>query len=405
MKRKMTTAFNNLVEGMLVVFICDYVFRHLFLHDWQVFVCTLIIMVAVSFILYQGTMLQRLLVASLAFVVLLTVNVIVQSLMMLVFDLSLHQIEVISAYQLLRIIVAMATGLAVCDALRIRRKHQLYYDSDIVFWLWHIILFVVAIYVCFLLFWMCGEIAHLQFNALAVVGAIGVFFSAFFTIYLYERLAMQSENLYKQQQVKKQLKTQVEHLEEIMAKHQEVRRFKHDLSNQLLMLKNFLDSGNVREGQEYLAILTQSFEKMIPLIDTGNSALDTLLSSKKTLAESKDISFNMKVQIPMQLLVAPMDLCVIFGNALDNAIEACECLENQLRVMDFTLVQQESALFCKIVNTAVPKADIGFTTRKTDTENHGFGLENIKTVLDKYDTVPIIEQNNGRFIFSFVIYL
>lgn len=41
---------------------------------------------------------------------------------------------------------------------------------------------------------MCGEIAHLQFNALAVVGAIGVFF----TIYLYERLAMQSENLYKQ---------------------------------------------------------------------------------------------------------------------------------------------------------------------------------------------------------------
>ena len=100
-----------------------------------------------------------------------------------------------------------------------------------------------------------------------------------------------------------------------------------------------------------------------------------------------------------------MDLCVIFGNALDNAIEACECLENQLRVIDFTLVQQESALFCKIVNTAVPKADIGFTTRKTDTENHGFGLENIKTVLDKYDAVPIIEQNNGRFIFSFVIYL
>ena len=84
-----------------------------------------------------------------------------------------------------------------------------------------------------------------------------------------------------------------------MAKHQEVRRFKHDLSNQLLILKNYLDSGNVREGQEYLAILTQSFEKMIPLIDTGNSALDTLLSSKKTLAESKDISFNMKVQIPM----------------------------------------------------------------------------------------------------------
>lgn len=404
LERKAVVSFGHLSLGMILLFIGNCVSHQLLSTHWKISAAAMGFAFFISIFLYNGRILRRVgVVIFLAFVVVIS-RKIVQFVMMVVFSLSLNQIEMIPAYRLLRFIVTMVLGLVVCDAIRVRRKTRSE-KNDLVFWLWFTIVFVVAVYICFLLFWMSSEIEHLQFNMLAVVGAIGVFFSAFFAIYLYERLAMQSKKLYEQLQAKKQLKMQVEHMEEMMAKQREIRRFKHDLSNQLLVLKNYLDSRNLRESRDYLATLTQSFEKTIPQIDTGNSALDTILSAKKTFAESKGIAFKMKVQVPMALSVAPMDLCVVFGNALDNAIEACERIEHGEKRIECFLIQKDYALFCKIVNTAPFGTENNFSTQKDDVINHGFGLENIKTVLAKYDTVPVVEQQDDLFTFSFVIYL
>lgn len=404
LERKTDVSFGHLSLCLVLLFIGNCISHQLLSTHWKILLAEIGLGFFISLFLYSGSMLRRVGVVIFPALLVVLSREMVQFVMMVVFSLSLNQIEMIPSYRLLRFIVTIALGLAICDAIRVRKKSRRD-ENDVVFWLWFTIIFVVAVYISFLLFWMSSEIEHLRFNALAVVGAIGVFFSAFFAIYLYERLAVQSKKLYDQLQAKKQLKMQVEHMEEMMAKQREIRRFKHDLSNQLLVLKNYLDSGNIREGSEYLARLTQSFEKTILLIDTGNSALDTMLSAKKTFAESKGIDFKMKVQIPMQLLIEPIDLCVIFGNALDNAIEACERVEKGEKVIDCFLLQQDQALFCKIVNTAPFGTKNNFSTQKDDVLNHGFGLENIKAVLAKYDTVPIIEQEDDRFSLSFIIYL
>lgn len=404
LERKTDVSFGHLSLCLVLLFIGNCISHQLLSTHWKILLAEIGLGFFISLFLYSGSMLRRVGVVIFPALLVVLSREMVQFVMMVVFSLSLNQIEMIPSYRLLRFIVTIALGLVICDAIRVRKKSRRD-ENDVVFWLWFTIIFVVAVYISFLLFWMSSEIEHLRFNALAVVGAIGVFFSAFFAIYLYERLAVQSKKLYDQLQAKKQLKMQVEHMEEMMAKQREIRRFKHDLSNQLLVLKNYLDSGNIREGSEYLARLTQSFEKTILLIDTGNSALDTMLSAKKTFAESKGIDFKMKVQIPMQLLIEPIDLCVIFGNALDNAIEACERVEKGEKVIDCFLLQQDQALFCKIVNTAPFGTKNNFSTQKDDVLNHGFGLENIKAVLAKYDTVPIIEQEDDRFSLSFIIYL
>ena len=130
-------------------------------------------------------------------------------------------------------------------------------------------------------------------------------------------------------------------------------------------------------------------------------ALDALLSTKKALAESKDILFNLKVQIPERLPIEPLDLCVIFGNALDNAIEACDKISEK-REIDVTIAMQNDFLFCKIINTAQRGGTISKTS-KADKNNHGFGLENIKTALAKYDSKPQIEYDDNKFTLKFVI--
>ena len=92
-----------------------------------------------------------------------------------------------------------------------------------------------------------------------------------------------------------------------------------------MVLNDYLNRKDVDGAQAYLGSLTQDFEQiLISLVDTGNVALDTILTAKKIFAESKGIVFDMKVQVPVALAVAPMDVAAILGNALDNAIEAGE---------------------------------------------------------------------------------
>ena len=220
---------------------------------------------------------------------------------------------------------------------------------------------------------------------------------------LYERLAKQKEAIRRQVQRTQALNNQIKYLDEMVVKQQALRRFKHDLSNQFLVLNDYLNRKDVDGAQAYLGSLTQDFETMIPLVDTGNVALDTILTAKKTLAESKGIVFDMKVQVPVALAVAPMDVAAILGNALANAIQACERIREGARWIELSLVQQESALLCKIVNSA-PQGTLTLQTTKDDAINHGFGLESIKATLAKYDTMPLIEQADGRFSLSFVMY-
>ena len=298
--------------------------------------------------------------------------------------------------------MVMGLGLAVCNAVRIKRT-VCTTSRDAVFWWWFVVLLAIAIILCFLLFWMSAQIIPLSFNALAVAGSVGVFFSAFTTMTLYERLAKQKEAIRRQVQRTQALNNQIKYLDEMVVKQQALRRFKHDLSNQFLVLNDYLNRKDVDGAQAYLGSLTQDFETMIPLVDTGNVALDTILTAKKTLAESKGIVFDMKVQVPVALAVAPMDVAAILGNALDNAIEACERIREGARWIELSLVQQESALLCKIVNSA-PQGTLTLQTTKDDAINHGFGLESIKATLEKYDTMPLIEQADGRFSLSFVMY-
>ena len=138
------------------------------------------------------------------------------------------------------------------------------------------------------------------------------------------------------------------------------------------------------------------------IVDTGNTAFDAIISTKKALAESKNIEFTIQIQIPEKLKVDAVDLCVIFGNSLDNAIEACEKLENQ-RMINVSAIYDDCQLICKITNTAA-LSTTDLQTTKDDKENHGFGLENIKQALSKYNHVLKIDQSDNNFVLSFVIF-
>ena len=102
--------------------------------------------------------------------------------------------------------------------------------------------------------------------------------------------------------------------------------------------------------------------------------------------------------------IAPEDICTIFGNALDNAIEACLLLDDQRqKSIAVSLVQIDAVLLCKIINTAPQQTRNNLATSKKDKVNHGFGIANLTESLAKYGSVPEIEWQEGSFSLGFIL--
>lgn len=323
----------------------------------------------------------------------------------LVFKTSVTNIIYISEYRLLGVILSKTLGIAICNAIRVKLKtRQLMLKP--VYWFLFLLLFINAVIVAFLFFRMNFELGDLYYEKLSISSLIGLFFSTFFALYLYEHMAEQNQIIREQEQFEQQMNSQLKHMDEIILQQNELRRFKHDINNQIVALESYFESGDLEGGRRHMAALSQQFRATGATINTGNNALDAILSTKKSLAESKGIVFNTEIRISERLPLDAKDLCIIFGNALDNAIEACDRLpEHAEKCIDLLLVQDAHSLFFTLSNTAPANNDRTFTTSKADKVNHGFGLQNIRDALANYDAEPLIEQEGETFSLSFNIVL
>ena len=239
---------------------------------------------------------------------------------------------------------------------------------------------------------------------ISIICSAGLILSTVFALYLYEHLAVQAEIIQNQKYYENRLREQVKHLDEIVVTQNQLKKFKHDFLNYEIGLRSYLKNRDCDDAINYLNSLSGMFKNFENTIETGNVALDALLSAKKAIAESKGIIFETQLQIPQKLDVEAVDMCVIFGNALDNAIEACEKVTDRSKQIDVIIICQDKRVFCKIVNTTAERKKYIFKTSKPDAHNHGFGLENIKTTLAKYNSEPTITQTNNEFVIKFIIF-
>ena len=360
-----------------------------------------IVSLLMAMVFYDGAFSKKLMAAALCIVISGIFEGIVIYLIALLADVDVLKVIQEPFFWSVGMLCSKAAGLGICNIIRVKsRVRQIRVKK--IYWLLFFFLFVSVTYASFLIMEFDRRLGVRDYDGIAFLAIMGLFFSTFFSLYLYERLAVQGEALRFREQYAQQLKYQVRHLDDLLARQAELRRVKHDMANQLLALKGYLSAGDVAGGRQYVDTLLESLDAISPSVHTGNTALDAILSTKKALAESRGITFHLDVQVPDQLVLAPVDQCIIFGNALDNALEACARASDSNPVIAFTLRQKGTRLLCKIANTAPPVTAL--TTHKADKDAHGFGLRNITDTLAKYGSAPIIEQIDGQFILKFIVF-
>ena len=176
----------------------------------------------------------------------------------------------------------------------------------------------------------------------------------------------------------------------------------HDLKHQIRAVRNV----NEGERDQYLKEIEESIRIYEAIVKTGNEVLDTILTEKSLYCKERGIVISCVADGKLLEFINHMDLYSLFGNALDNAIEAVEQFEEQeKRQIDVLVYQQQKFLVVNIINPIGEPIELENElpiTTKRDKNLHGFGVRSMKYIVKKYDGFFNITQEDGCFSLKFL---
>lgn len=345
------------------------------------------------------------LILSIISVVILSISEIIVALLIVrLTGVSISQIEDMQSYYILGSILSKLIAFFVIKFFCVVHNK----DNDLTiktsYWILFLIMFITSGLSIFLIFRFQNESVIIELNTISVICSFGLLYTTYFALYLYENLSFKTKLEQRQEFFQKQIKSQAKHLDEILISQRQVKKVRHDLSNHSILLRKFLENKDYDSALRYLVKLDELAIVSSEEISTGNAALDAIINTKKNIAKNKNIKFIINIQIPENIFVDAIDICMIFGNALDNCIEACEKVKETERWISVSIVYDDDSLIAKISNSSVKNKNQFLYTTKPDKSNHGFGIENIESALAKYKHISRFEEKESEFHLSFIIF-
>lgn len=189
------------------------------------------------------------------------------------------------------------------------------------------------------------------------------------------------------------LQQQYTYYEDKRKAEEAVRRLYHDMKNHLLLL----EKQDSPETRQMAADLRRQIADYEDYIHTGNDFLDIIIRDKARQAKEDKVDFSAVIHFEQGGFLEPIDISTIFGNALDNALEASLKLPPEQRLVTVKAECVRDMLSVVVENNCLP-GEAGYEkTSKEDKFLHGFGIRNIKQAVEKYSGQCLIRQGNECF--------
>ncbi|MPM90579.1 hypothetical protein SDC9_137700 [bioreactor metagenome] len=197
----------------------------------------------------------------------------------------------------------------------------------------------------------------------------------------------------------------------INKEQEKVKEIYHDIKNHIICMKDMCNNNETEKARNYIYNIEKSLEKYknnIKNFNTGNMIVDSILNNKKILCEERLINFEADVDFSKSNYMDMIDICIIFSNIIDNAIEACTKIKIDDLNKQINIESKYIENFCIIVieNTKINKVNRknnNLITTKKDKFIHGIGLRNVKNVVKKYLGEVVIEYSEEKFILKIMI--
>lgn len=232
--------------------------------------------------------------------------------------------------------------------------------------------------------------------------SLTIFILIFLIVFLYSKNTM---FLREQEQKDKmqiaQLQQQFAYYQEKLKDEEKVRSVYHDMKNHLLVLQRQINSPETAEMVEKLQSQVAMYEDYE---HTGNDILDIILKEKSETAREKHIALSVTADLNGVDFIEPLDVSTIFGNGLDNAIEASEKLPEEQRAILVKAGRVQNFFSVLIENSCLQNREYTKQrTTKSDDFLHGFGISNMRKAAEKYDGQLTIKCENEKFTLKILI--
>jgi len=248
-----------------------------------------------------------------------------------------------------------------------------------------------------------SHFASLQYLSIILLFAIG----SFLIYYVITKMVTQTEkNTLLMRNIattEKQLELQSENYKMLQSHISETKKARHDLRHHLSVIQSFINTGEKEKLTEYINKYKASLPNDSEIMFCENFTINSLLCHYFNIARSEGIQVDVNLELPENMGISDIDLCIIFGNCIENAIEACRRIESG-KFIKINSRLKEDMLAITIDNSfdgVVKKAGDAFLSMKHDGE--GIGVSSVKGVARKYGEIAQFEVKGNIFQASIML--
>ncbi|MGL5641282.1 MAG: GHKL domain-containing protein [Paraclostridium sp.] len=252
-----------------------------------------------------------------------------------------------------------------------------------------------------------GLLMETNSKRLVIIIASGIMFLANISLIHLIGNMIKSNNIFMENKlIKEKVNLQYQNYINLQEAQSKVRKLYHDMKNHITCIQGIY--GHNELAEKYIENLKNELNDWKSIFMTGNMILDIILNDKKKICDKNNIDFSVDINFSSCEFIDMLDVCSIFSNMIDNAIEACIKINdkdrNRFINIKGTIVNGFFVIKCE--NSKVNEVkfkDKNIKTDKKDSNLHGIGIKSIKTSVQKYDGELFIDYQD--YIFTVKIYI
>lgn len=192
--------------------------------------------------------------------------------------------------------------------------------------------------------------------------------------------------------------------EEIRQLHQNARKLKHDMRNHLLVVASCINHGDYEGAKNYTSEILEKLNAVQSYVETGNQLLNHILNEKLQLARECNIDIKVEIGKASFSRMKGIDFSAVLNNALDNAIEGAKKEERkEINIKVFEKKGYDAFSVRNRISASVLEKNPHLLSTKTETDAHGFGVRQMKDIVEAYEGLTDIYEEDGFFIVNVFI--
>lgn len=234
-------------------------------------------------------------------------------------------------------------------------------------------------------------------NILYILASVAISLTSLFIIFYFE-LAAKATKLSKiNTLLNEQFLAQENNLKHMTNTQKNIQSVIHDVNKQLIYIEKCIVENSSQDAVIHINQTLQTVHNSYHLINTGNLIIDALVGYTLNTAKHRKIDVTHQIHaVPNNISIERYDLCILMGNILDNAIEAVEGVRQKTKWIKINIHSKKNFLIIQVINPyEIPH--IESKSCRHDCKTHGYGLDNIRSVADKYGGSMSILKNESTF--------